>query len=743
MGEVEAVAERGRLFVTMGTSVLAQLAKRMPPVVDESDKASAKLADGRARFLRSVSSEPAAEVDDKRIEPIFPGFPLDGSPGVSAEFEEIIEFFASDELNVMTVPELRALRALADAGQTPGPVVLLTAALPANRFAARAVTVLAQKEGWTPIVEPIPELDRAMTDDSKSVVIDQLVSTLRFDPGAGRPPHIVVAGGMKVLGSLVAILADRTGAEVSLLMGEGEETWLLPANRTPQREQDAADNAIVPSVLAAVEDWDALPAEVQFERVGRGSKVSDNARTRMAKRTQVWVVQDVWQADRLPQMVHHGVRHGRRVDRLATTMLRAAPMLGRLGSEEIDASFEALSAAAWLHDIGQRGGMVLQPGGTKRYVQDYDHVRLFHGLLSRGIVDEHFEELDLREGPVRFVAGALMQRHQRLATLLASDEPLPKMCKPEAAARDQEAVAKESDEWSHLHIKHCGICPGALQAIQGVSLYEELELEREREGGLGAPVAPMTGVRLAAILRLADAIDIGTHRVDGRWSTRRGTRSVEHVWRRDQVAMLTRDAEVRGDDDMVKAMQPLLDSTQWTAQLLASTTQDLSDHFGAVGKRVAAEITAYDKYVRDQAIHVHKHRCFAGAELIVEPGKGQGHLIARMIPSSAWQELTPAEQSQQFDFAGDYIWGEYFDSAAFLENDDVLPLRTVTSPGGQEMDITQARPRYDKAKAEKQAEEKAKLPARLDTARALLAEMAADQEDAHAPTKKRKKKSKN
>jgi len=364
----------------------------------------------------------------------------------------------------------------------------------------------------------------------------------------------------------------------------------------------------------------------------------------MCQRTRRWVDGDVWQADLLPHMVHHGKWHGQRVDRIATELLLISPFMATMSSQQRLAAVEALSAAAWLHDVGQQGGLL-----DGAYVREYWHVRKFHGVLTCEAImgAQGADEYALDRPELRFLVAQLCKCHQRAARL-DSESPVP----PERCGDD------------------CPACDAA-QIRREASLASELRHERDLDVDVDSAVA------LGAILRVADAADIGVHRVNGRWAAK--TTAVEQVWRREfarEMLLHQHDlGEKENEKDRALLMRMLV-ADRWLESDLQALERGESPALGQVAER----IRAFDSYLGDQRNHVEKHRLFASSRVVRDR---EGFSI-ELLPGPDWREADLDERRERSEQAFDYIWGEYLHSESYFMTGRVPQLTRVIAPDGHE-----------------------------------------------------------
>jgi hypothetical protein len=334
--------------------------------------------------------------------------------------------------------------------------------------------------------------------------------------------------------------------------------------------------------------------------------------------------------------------------------------MGEMSPTERLNAIEALSAAAWLHDVGQQGGVL-----DDIYVRDYSHVRKYHGVLTCEAVegDDGAEEFGLGDPDLRFLVAQLSKCHQRIARLHMEEVKDPKYCKQEDA------------------------CPECKQVETRLSASLAGELNRVGNPLLRNPFA----VSIAAILRIADAADIGVHRVNGRWIA--GTTAVERAWRREFVyetlnrycqLLLKHEPELANDDlgDALRAVYRLLMRKRWSQADLNTMEASLAS-CGTSGSDLATELLAFDEHLAEQREHVDKHELFAGSRI----KKEEGNTFSITLRAAAgWRRAGADERRKRFKLAYDYIWHEYLHSEEFFQ-EPVLPrLAWVESPDGKRVE---------------------------------------------------------
>jgi hypothetical protein len=231
------------------------------------------------------------------------------------------------------------------------------------------------------------------------------------------------------------------------------------------------------TLVAELPDRPAHPGTAAvLERHGRSGRVGATESARlaevMANCVQAWVDQRLWSLNLIPEIVVHDDRHVERVDGFLA--LLAAPLLH--GGVVAPGEVAAMSAAAWLHDWGHVGSRL-----GRGYVSHPIAVRYLHGLLSRQLIADspRTHGLSVLGGGMPDLVGVLCAHHQRWCSCSGA--------RVDPAGKQFELLQIYTD------------APEALAP----PLHEEadrLDIDAERLE------------LMVALLRVADACDVGAHR---------------------------------------------------------------------------------------------------------------------------------------------------------------------------------------------------------------------------------------
>ncbi|WP_460359126.1 ATP-binding protein [Mycobacterium sp. ZZG] len=391
--------------------------------------------------------------------------------------------------------------------------------------------------------------------------------------------------------------------------------------------------------------------------VANDSPALQNAAQRQSARVKRWVDGEVWLVNQLPQMVDHAAVHGANVDRNAAMLLSARDRLRGISTRaEI---YEVLSGAAWLHDIGHTGGHL-----AGRVVTDFRHVRKFHGMFSQQIISNDRtslfpEQWDAYtdEKALAAAVGLLSAFHQRHTVLTNS-------------------------YWSDTHPpKSTGICDESAACVlcqEAERQYSRTLSQRIQDERLSGFFDPEDLLEATAILRVADAMDIGNHRVSRRIGL--GHFGAERFWygkaASDLVTSLSSAAEwarLVSFDAMHFTLTNLISGAERVLRLseLSSSTlfaSDASKEFdaldglaennlqvGAVARcrQILDEYSATVNFVGGQDAYRRLHGAFQGAD-VYDKEDGTFDIVLKMHHGA----LT-TDARDRFDEAAEYIWSEY------------------------------------------------------------------------------------
>lgn len=590
------------LIVTAGTTVLRSLQSAL-----ESGRWAPTSVDGSrdvGKALMCLATDDCADVANAEAV-VRRALGFQGAAGQRKPSRQRCEQLAG-AVDVARLPERAAVEARSSGGGEIDGVLLLGSDTVGGRLALdlwkalpRLLTIGGDR--LMPIeVESVSGLKREEADFVAPTrwLVEYLLKLQ--DDG---PFEVIGAGGFKTLTLIASAAAAALGAPYWQLNGK-----LLVAPPLPMRfDEDAValdvgerDSTLMATVRGAARAWAALPEVERMARRGQALPAAVSTaevRERMTARTRRWWDADVWSGDRIPQMMHHGRRHAANVDRHATTLLAHS----RLGATASTSAFEMISAAAWLHDIGHLGATL---GGE--YINDYQHVRKTHGLLTDvllndrerqrelfGCGDDH-EGLPSREVALAEATGLVCAHHQRFTRLREHETQRYKRCG--GACRACAAAATYS------------VSPLRSRAKQKYYLEEQLK------------VSPDQLVVLAAILRVADAMDLGIHRSSARRELAFG--HLEDAWLRDAAQNLlavVRSVRIKAADTSLAALGAAQEELEWYLAngCPGAAAKQVDEKLKAAGfEQEAKAFSDYRTFIKNQAFYQELHAHFSGSRLV-------------------------------------------------------------------------------------------------------------------------------
>jgi putative CRISPR-associated protein (TIGR02619 family) len=523
-------------------------------------------------------------------------------------------------------------------------LVLIHSAALDSRLAAELLERGFRQEGLNSELRLVEGLTRDFRDFEKAGyqnLVRTLADSIRnCSEQDGRAPVVVAQGGFKVQTSMATILGLLEGCEVVYTYEQSGR--LVKVGPFPL----AIDDRLAERQLGSIPEDDPIAVLIngaldrQRKPLPYLSQVAKSApdaleaqRPLLERLVKEWVAQELWQGDRLPQMVDHGVAHSRVVDRHVTTLaLRVLALRVAKFTPEV---LVALVAAAWLHDIGHAGGML-----NGRFIRDYRHVRRVHCLLSRQRIIE--EDRIIPDDGDRTTA---LLRRQLVGWLCAYHQRFMPITSNSAEPFD---------------------CEDACEVRELVSGFASHSLE-ERLNGLVPDIRPW--VEAAAILRIADAVDLGRHRVGGRHFG--GAEAWNRMWRRQAA------------QDLLDVVERVGDKKNWSkeaaARALRAYLECPADSFNSDHNQAFVELDMttdleefrrYLAFLADQGRHATLHDSIRRSDISFLDGGFRVRLA--LLP---WAE----EQRQESvaTQAGQYIWDEYEGIKHILEGMNLALMEVV------------------------------------------------------------------
>lgn len=323
-----------------------------------------------------------------------------------------------------------------------------------------------------------------------------------------------------------------------------------------------------------------------------------------------WLDLRIFDGSLVTEMVLHDQSHALSVDRNVAIIAGALLDDGKLSVAEVF----RLGCAAWLHDCGHSSARV-QSGGFDAIPIEPGFVRKFHGALGARRIGARTKELGLDDEHAGWVR--LLARHHQGWTSAGGfdDQPTPKQRTDEEDAFAGELTCTLAESLDEL-------CPA------------DGDLEQ--------------AIRLVAVLRVCDAVDIGRHRVShGEWHKTQLDEFVRIYTRRcidaiDQGEATAEVIERLGEAQRLASRQ--LDGTvdaagrfKATQALIKGSLATLDpgmDHRDRVRITTWTDrVLAYYEYLFDQAEHFALHGSINTVIPLVAGAAGERSLQLLVIPA--------------------------------------------------------------------------------------------------------------
>lgn len=379
--------------------------------------------------------------------------------------------------------------------------------------------------------------------------VDVFASGLVSEDGQARHVHVFVhgTGGTAEIRRALVAMADAWGLPVLLVNGEavnprhavGEVTsslllealrFALTAERSPERDREILRRGFEglvgrsESFYRATDTLDTLLMEERFIGLpDRYSACADLLRrhgepelaAQLRALIDRWLRHRIWDVNRVHEMVLHDEAHSAGVDRNVASLCE--PLLDADRPPITTWDVFVLALCAWLHDWGHASATV--DGGMPT---DPVEVRQYHGLLTaqrlaeqpeqHGISDDLVPAEDRTETPKLVSEVALLCSHHQGWTSCSALPPTDTF----RPLRDFSVIGgrKFADDKA--------------KKADLLGVHRSFDVDFERRLGKSATRGRDLGhlAKLLALLRLADAADIGVHRVP-HFSTQHVNRNAE------------------------------------------------------------------------------------------------------------------------------------------------------------------------------------------------------------------------
>jgi hypothetical protein len=314
--------------------------------------------------------------------------------------------------------------------------------------------------------------------------------------------------------------------------------------------------------------------------------------SRLVALAEHWVSQRLWSLNRVPELVLHDDRHVENVDRLAIQL--AGPVFERqcrikhAHGPAIE-DLATLSMAAWLHDWGQIGCRL-----RDRVVRDPLDVRDLHGPITQELIcDSRLRPLHHLEREEGQQVGLLCGHHQGW-TSIGNDVP------------DGRAAVTYED--------YFGTEPPSFKDDPCLGGWE---IDRAQ--------------MLTGLLRVADAADVGQHRIPD-------VEAHEALlgWR---------------FDELINDVEQLKNGTNTARNLARRRLQDRSPLLATVESDPAAAVHSMSRWVertKEGSYHYQRHRAVKRVDFVTIEQSGSLRALPTVAPTT--EEVAPLAIKAVSDF---------------------------------------------------------------------------------------------
>lgn len=342
---------------------------------------------------------------------------------------------------------------------------------------------------------------------------------------------------------------------------------------------------------------------------------------------QHWVDQRLWSLNCVPELVAHDDRHVERVDHLATQL--AAPLLDNRSVDPLTPDdLLALSASAWLHDWGHVGGCL---PGSNTHIEEPREVRRLHGLLTDGLLTSPFyEHMHGLDHDTAVVVGALCAHHQSWTSFGGGQD-----MDSESAALFME-ITEDRPESFRDAISRC-------LPAHSASTY------RRYQG-------------LLALLRVADAADVGAHRVPDH-TARKSFEEMRLARFRNQTLAMLDTSNL--DRDLKGQIGDAIRSLSWEP---ARFDERIVEHLTRIpsGHRLRAQLerlVGYVELIRAQLEYQKHHRRVAVVNFVTWRANGYNEFTVSVVTRPG-EDAGAALESVHADIERELHGGDLGDTVA-------------------------------------------------------------------------------
>ncbi|MCY3785959.1 MAG: hypothetical protein OXG47_04430 [bacterium] len=354
---------------------------------------------------------------------------------------------------------------------------------------------------------------------------------------------------------------------------------------------------------------------------------------------QTWHDNNLWSVNLAPELVAHDEEHAKSVERLAAEIVEPHWQPGKkLHFKPIELVW--LSVASWLHDWGHCGGVLKGEDKQLRWISHSIQVRRLHGLLSQSWLNPNWKSLhgidnfEIRSSgspipidadEITVPAGILCAHHQGWTScssehyITYEDDKL----SPHAVHKSPSSTA---GWWSNVNVKPHNLVVQYKLTVNSLHDDWKTHVASVQNQHGGADYKPFQ--TLLAILRLADAVDLGEHRTRDDLDTRRAQFRVCMV-----RELLTRPADNPAELDQATAHSKMILEMLGKHNDLNSMIDIYVRWFDEFVGKIPDDVSGYFEYIKDQQSHMEKHKRVKayGVKFVEGTGMDKGNQLTIQI----------------------------------------------------------------------------------------------------------------
>jgi len=312
---------------------------------------------------------------------------------------------------------------------------------------------------------------------------------------------------------------------------------------------------------ASVDSLEDYPLHSSIASLLR-SRGSDAEACRLEANIRHWIGQRLWSQNRIAELVVHDERHSEHVDRHIMELCCRPPIREQVSPRDL----YLLGCAAWLHDWGHVS--VPLSGWLPDHPLD---VRDFHGLLTQRLLAAEYADMHNLDADAAAQVGVLAAHHQGWTSF--GDDPPAKR---------------------HPAFRVSGPAFETPPTLRADAERNSMDLEKTR--------------LLVALLRVADAADIGSHRIP------------DYAARPDYLRLCRQREAVRTAEQLAALRVPGSEAIRMVAVADPSHYPELLETIGSIRHPLADRFAVYMRFLDSTEAHYVNHRSVRRVSLSIEQG---------------------------------------------------------------------------------------------------------------------------